>query len=341
MVREDKSTWKANYFIKLTTLLDEYPKCFIVGADNVGSKQMQEIRIALRGKAIVLMGKNTMMRKAIRGHLEKNPDLERLLPFIKMNVGFVFTKEDLIEVRDMLLANKVRAPAKAGVTIDSDIHYTETIGQHTGVEQGAEKLRRYVADAYTHQRCYIIEMMGAEGGFHALESCVGAGAHYAALTETLPEKELIRVAEAISTRRSTVIAVSEGYARELRKSWKAQAKTWSNFIPFVSTSSRPGHKDLVSASSFLKWQLLKTGRLDPRKKVVCEPFSRDIRGAAPNNLDTFLSQQMAAKVVEMDQSGINRVMPAVLSGKVSYIPFDRIRTYNGVKAEVLALADHL
>ena len=37
----------------------------------------QEIRIALRGKAIVLMGKNTMMRKAIRGHLEKNPELDR------------------------------------------------------------------------------------------------------------------------------------------------------------------------------------------------------------------------------------------------------------------------
>jgi len=134
MVREDKSTWKANYFIKLTTLLDEYPKCFIVGADNVGSKQMQEIRIALRGKAIVLMGKNTMMRKAIRGHLEKNPDLERLLPFIKMNVGFVFTKEDLIEVRDMLLANKVRAPAKAGALAPLDVVVP---AQNTGM--GPEK----------------------------------------------------------------------------------------------------------------------------------------------------------------------------------------------------------
>merc|ERR1712025_950134 len=131
---EDKSTWKANYFIKLTTLLDEYPKCFIVGADNVGSKQMQEIRIALRGKAIVLMGKNTMMRKAIRGHLEKNPDLERLLPFIKMNVGFVFTKEDLIEVRDMLLANKVRAPAKAGALAPLDVVVP---AQNTGM--GPEK----------------------------------------------------------------------------------------------------------------------------------------------------------------------------------------------------------
>jgi len=114
MVREDKSAWKAGYFEKLAALLEEYPKCFIVGADNVGSKQMQEIRIALRGKAVVLMGKNTMMRKAIRGHLEKNPELDRLLPHIKNNVGFVFTKNDLTEVRDLLVANKVKAPAKAG-----------------------------------------------------------------------------------------------------------------------------------------------------------------------------------------------------------------------------------
>merc|ERR1712080_655558 len=121
MVREDKTSWKAAYFTKLTTLLDEYPKCFIVGADNVGSKQMQEIRIALRGQAVVMMGKNTMMRKAIRGHLETNPDLERLLPHIKQNVGFVFTNKELLHVRDLLLANKVKAPAKAGANAPIDV----------------------------------------------------------------------------------------------------------------------------------------------------------------------------------------------------------------------------
>ncbi|KAL1491118.1 hypothetical protein ABEB36_011762 [Hypothenemus hampei] len=114
MGREDKATWKSNYFTKLIQLLEEYPKCFIVGADNVGSKQMQQIRISLRGSAVVLMGKNTMMRKAIKGHLESNPALEKLLPHIKGNVGFVFTRGDLVEVRDKLLENKVRAPARAG-----------------------------------------------------------------------------------------------------------------------------------------------------------------------------------------------------------------------------------
>ncbi|KAI4573444.1 hypothetical protein MJT46_004684 [Ovis ammon polii x Ovis aries] len=52
------------------------------------------------------MGKNTMMHKAIRGHLENNPALEKLLPHIRGIVGFVFTKEDLPEIRDMLLASK-------------------------------------------------------------------------------------------------------------------------------------------------------------------------------------------------------------------------------------------
>lgn len=114
MVRENKAAWKAQYFLKVVELFDEYPKCFIVGADNVGSKQMQNIRTSLRGIGVVLMGKNTMMRKAIRGHLENNAQLEKLLPYIKGNVGFVFTKGDLNEIREKLLESKVQAPARPG-----------------------------------------------------------------------------------------------------------------------------------------------------------------------------------------------------------------------------------
>ncbi|CAO1434689.1 unnamed protein product [Diamesa serratosioi] len=114
MVRENKTAWKAKYFEKVVEYLDEYPKCFIVGADNVGSRQMQSIRMSLRGTAVVLMGKNTMMRKAIRGHIENNAALDKILPHIRGNVGFVFTKGDLGEVRDKLVDSKVRAPARAG-----------------------------------------------------------------------------------------------------------------------------------------------------------------------------------------------------------------------------------
>lgn len=121
MVKEDRTAWKAGYFVKMTELMDSFPRCFIVGADNVGSHQMQKIRIALRGIAVVLMGKNTMMRKAIRGHMENNPALEKLLPFIKGNVGLVFTKGELSEVRKIIQENKVAAPAKAGVLAQVDV----------------------------------------------------------------------------------------------------------------------------------------------------------------------------------------------------------------------------
>ncbi|XP_072354148.1 large ribosomal subunit protein uL10 [Scyliorhinus torazame] len=134
MPREDRAAWKSSYFLKIIQLLDDYPKCFIVGADNVGSKQMQHIRISLRGKAVVLMGKNTMMRKAIRGHLENNPALEKLMPHIRGNVGFVFTKEDLCEIRDLLLSNKVPAAARAGAIAPCEVTVP---GQNTGL--GPEK----------------------------------------------------------------------------------------------------------------------------------------------------------------------------------------------------------
>ncbi|KFD51108.1 hypothetical protein M514_08008 [Trichuris suis] len=121
MVREDKSTWKANYFLKLLTFLEEYPKCFIVGVDNVGSKQMQEIRGSLRGRAELLMGKNTLIKKAIRGYLPKNPQLNCVLDHITGNVGFVFTKENLREVREAIISKKVAAPAKAGMIAPVDV----------------------------------------------------------------------------------------------------------------------------------------------------------------------------------------------------------------------------
>ena len=223
------------------------------------------------------------------------------------------------------------------VTIDSDIFGTECIGEHTGVEQGAEKLRCYIADAYTHQRCYIKELMGADSGYHALHSAVGAGAHYAALSDPLSPAELERIAVAISMRRSTVIAVAEGYARQLRKE---MGKDIAGVAFVASTSGRPGQKDLMSAATFLHYQLKSTGKLDPKKKVVCESFARDIRGAAPNNRDIFLSQQFAEKVVRMANEGITEAMPAVNSGKVTKIQFP-LKTWNGVDEETMKLADRL
>jgi len=121
MVKVDRRTWKTQYFTRLVNLVEEFPKVLVVTVDNVGSKQMQQIRISLRGHGEILMGKNTLIRKCLRGHIEKNPNLEALMPWIRGNVGFVFTKDDLASVKDRLLANKVKAPAKAGAIAPVDV----------------------------------------------------------------------------------------------------------------------------------------------------------------------------------------------------------------------------
>jgi len=132
MGRDDKKAWKASYFERILALFEEYPKCFLVGVDNVGSKQMQEIRQAMRGHGEILMGKNTMIRKAIRDNLTDSP--LKLMPYIVGNVGFVFTKEDLGDIRKKLLENKRGAPAKAGAVAPCDVKIEP---QNTGM--GPEK----------------------------------------------------------------------------------------------------------------------------------------------------------------------------------------------------------
>ncbi|EJT78588.1 60S acidic ribosomal protein P0 [Gaeumannomyces tritici R3-111a-1] len=124
---------KAGYFDKLKGLLEEYKSIFIVGVDNVSSQQMHEIRQSLRGEAVVLMGKNTMVRRALKTFLTDSPEYERLLPFVKGNVGFVFTNDDLKVIRDKILANRVRAPARAGAVAPDDVWVP---AGNTGMEPG-------------------------------------------------------------------------------------------------------------------------------------------------------------------------------------------------------------
>ncbi|GMM50257.1 ribosomal protein P0 [Starmerella bacillaris] len=124
---------KVEYFGKLKDLLAAHKSLFIVGVDNVSSQQLHEIRKELRGRATILMGKNTMVRRAFRSFVQETPDLERLLPFIKGNIGFVFTNGDLKEIRDVLLSNRVLAPARAGTFSPTNVFVPPG---NTGMEPG-------------------------------------------------------------------------------------------------------------------------------------------------------------------------------------------------------------
>merc|ERR1719263_1920976 len=84
---------------------------------------MQDIRVALRGKAVVLMGKNSMIRKALQIGHERHPDagMDKLRSIMVGNIGFIFaTNSSLDEIRETISQYKVMSAAKAGqvATVD-------------------------------------------------------------------------------------------------------------------------------------------------------------------------------------------------------------------------------
>ncbi|KAA3454098.1 60S acidic ribosomal protein P0-like [Gossypium australe] len=122
-VKPSKADKKIAYDAKLCQLLDEYTQILIAAADNVGSNQLQNIRKGLRGDSIVLMGKNTMMKRSVRMHAEKtgNQAFLNLIPLLQGNVGLIFTKGDLKEVSEEVAKYKVGAPARVGLVAPIDV----------------------------------------------------------------------------------------------------------------------------------------------------------------------------------------------------------------------------
>ncbi|GFZ13299.1 ribosomal protein L10 family protein [Actinidia rufa] len=122
-VKSSKAERKTNYDEKLCKLLDMYSQILIVAADNVGSNQLQSIRKGLRGESVVLMGKNTMMKRSIRAHTDRtgNKTYLSLVPLLVGNVGMIFTKGDLKEVSEEVAKYKVGAPARVGLIAPIDV----------------------------------------------------------------------------------------------------------------------------------------------------------------------------------------------------------------------------
>lgn len=118
----DRVKRKHFYRERLIEYLNTYKSALLISVDFVGSNQMQQVRMALRGKAVIIMGKNTVIRRVFHEQQENFPFLADLLPHIKGNMGFVFTNENLNEVRKVVTEQKKPAAAKEGVLAPVDVY---------------------------------------------------------------------------------------------------------------------------------------------------------------------------------------------------------------------------
>jgi len=112
---------KSLFYEKFVHLFSKYNRIIIVKADNVGSQQLQKCRKALGNSSVLILGKNTIIRKVLKQQIKKNPGLKDLLSHVSGNIGFIFTKINPLDVREILSSNKVPAPAKVGQIAQTDV----------------------------------------------------------------------------------------------------------------------------------------------------------------------------------------------------------------------------
>ncbi len=112
---------KLNKVSNLASLIEKYQYVSLLRTEQIGSKQFQSIKKALRPKVIVQMARNSLMTRAIEVGAKSKKNLDRLIPFVEGSVAFAFTNISPFELSDLLVENKAKAPAKVGTIAPADI----------------------------------------------------------------------------------------------------------------------------------------------------------------------------------------------------------------------------
>jgi len=118
--------WKVKFVNELVELINKYPVVGIVNIGSIPAPQMQKMRANLRGKAVLIVGKNRLIKLALeKAGKEGIKDLEN---YIEGQTGIIFTDINAFKLTKMLDKTKTKAPAKGGEIAPEDIvvHEGET-----------------------------------------------------------------------------------------------------------------------------------------------------------------------------------------------------------------------
>lgn len=100
-------------------------------------------------------------------------------------------------------------------TIDNDIFGTEdTIGFDTAVNTGLEAIDRIRDTAHSHQRVFLVEVMGRSSGFLAVAVGIAGGAEHILLPDVTPDVNTLVESLTVSKARgktSSLVVVAEGH----------------------------------------------------------------------------------------------------------------------------------
>jgi 6-phosphofructokinase 1 len=197
-------------------------------------------------------------------------------------------------------------------TIDNDLDKTNTtFGFDTAVSFATECLDRLHTTAESHQRIFVVEMMGRYAGWIALHSGISGGAHAILLPE-IPF-DLDKVVEKIRARDSfgrvySLIVVAEGAnAMDAHRSVLEKAQ--------VGQAERLGGIGEKIARVLAE----RTGK-ETRTVVL----GHLVRGGTPTSFDRLAAMRFGAAAVRALDEGHSNVMVSLAHPNVEYVPLEQV-----------------
>jgi 6-phosphofructokinase 1 len=180
-------------------------------------------------------------------------------------------------------------------TIDLDVPYTDdTIGFDTAVNTGIELIDKIRDTASSHDRIFLVEVMGRHCGMIALHTGIGAGA------------ESILVPEVKLPKEKAVDEICASIDRGIRR-----GKT-SHIIVVAEGCSFGGVTKLAG--------MLEDRGYDPRIAIL----GHTQRGGSPSAHDRLLASTLGAVSVHALLSGVKEGMIGVQTDQVSLVSFKKI-----------------
>ncbi len=110
--------WKKDEIEDIKQKVHNHSVIGIVGMRGMPAKQLQFMRRNLRGKALLKMSRNTLIKRAIE---ESNDKIHPLMGFIEDQTALIFSETDPFKLYRLIEKGKLPAPAKPGDTPPKDI----------------------------------------------------------------------------------------------------------------------------------------------------------------------------------------------------------------------------
>jgi large subunit ribosomal protein LP0 len=136
-VKTDKKQKKNEFIRRFYELLSKYDSIALCTLDNVGSLQLQQIRRSLGTHNILVIGKNTVVRRAVelkaadlpadekydwfRQFGAPKPQLNSLIPHLKNKIGYIFHNDPIFQLKPKIESFVVPAPARVGTIAQRDV----------------------------------------------------------------------------------------------------------------------------------------------------------------------------------------------------------------------------